>query len=115
MDNKTVDMVFSFIVKEGMQERYDNVIKESMTFAKSEEGTLVYEIFKDENGTYCQHELYADEQACILHCTNTAKQLEEWFQIVELKSLVALGPLSDEFKKQWELKEHYLPYAKVNK
>ncbi len=115
MEDKTLIFIFSFTVKKENQERYEQVIAQQLEITKNEAGTLIYEIFRDENGVYCQHERYVDEAACLKHVQNTAVQLQEWTELTEVKQTIALGPISDTFKEQWGLKEHYLPYAKVNK
>lgn len=61
MEREIIDFVFSFSVKEGQQERYEQIMQEQIAIAKTEEGTLVYDIFKKEDGSYCQHERYASE------------------------------------------------------
>jgi len=115
MEDKKVNMIFSFKVKNGKQERYEKVLTEQLQITKNESGTLSYEIFKNEDGIYFQNELYVNEAACMTHVQNTAVQLQEWMELTEIQQLIALGPLSDEFKTQYQLKEHYLPYTKVNK
>lgn len=115
MKDKTLIFIFSFIVKEENQARYEEVLAKQLEITKKEPGTLIYEIFKDENGVYCQHERYADEAACLKHVQNTSVQLQEWMQLTDVKQTIALGPISNTFKEQFALKEHYLPYAKVNK
>lgn len=115
MNQKTIDFIFSFEVSSENQQRYDEVRQEQFAITKQEEGTLLYEVFKDENGLYCQHERYADEAAALAHVQNTAKQLEEWFQLVNLKQVISLGKLSEEYKQQFQLKEVFEPYARVEK
>jgi len=115
MTQKTIDFIFSFEVKPENQKRYDEVREEQFAITKNESGTLIYEVFRDENGLYCQHERYADEAAAVLHVQNTSKQLQEWFQLVELKQTISLGELSEDYKKQFQLKEVFAPYARVEK
>ncbi len=115
MEDKTLIFIFNFTVKEENQARYKQVLAEQLEITKTEVGTLIYEIFKDEDGVYCQHERYTDEVACLAHVENTGIQLQEWMQLTEVKQTIVLGPVSDTFKEQFALKEHYSPYAKVNK
>ncbi len=115
MEDKTLIFIFSFTVKEENQARYEEVLAEQLAITKNESGTLIYEIFKDENGVYCQHERYADEASCLTHVQNTGVQLQEWMELTKVKQTIALGPVSDTFKEQFALKEHYSHYAKVNK
>lgn len=110
-----VVFIFSFAVPAENQKRYDEVREEQFAISKSEEGTLLYEVFKDDNGVYCQHERYANEEAAWIHIKNTQAQLQEWFGLVELKQVISLGNLSDTYKEQFQLKEVYAPYAHVEK
>jgi quinol monooxygenase YgiN len=115
MKQKTVDFIFSFEVKPENQKRYDEVREEQFAITKNETGTLLYEVFRGENGMYCQHERYVDEAAASVHIQNTAKQLQEWFQLVDLKQVISLGELSEDYKKQFQLKDVFTPYARVEK
>jgi quinol monooxygenase YgiN len=107
--------IFSFKVKPENQKRYDEVRKQQFQITEGEEGTLQYEVFRDENGVYCQFEQYANEQALFTHVQNTSKQLQEWMQLTEPIQTIALGNVSDELKKQFQLKEVYKRYARVQK
>lgn len=110
-----VIFIFSFTVAPENQDRYDEVREQQFEITKNEKGTLLYEVFKGENGVYCQHERYANEEACLIHVKNTEKQLQEWFQLTELKQIITLGQVSESYKKQFKLKEVYEPYARVEK
>lgn len=112
---KEVIFIFSFTVPEENQKRYDEVREEQFAISKSEEGTLLYEVFKSEDGVYYQHERYANEEAAWIHIQNTQNQLQEWFGLVELRQVISLGELSDKYKEQFQLKEVYAPYARVEK
>lgn len=109
--SNVVTFVFSFTVPEDRQARYEEVIAEQLRISATEPGTLDYEIYQSGDGTYCQFERYEDEAACSLHVTNTAPQLQEWTEIVEVKQITAMGPLSADFIKQFNLEQHFLPYA----
>lgn len=114
MESKIIDMIFTFTVKEGKQKRYEEVMAEQIAIAKTETGTLIYDIFRKPDGSYCQHERYASEDACQEHNKNTAPQLAEWFELTDIQQIIALGPLSESFKEQFGV-ENYLPFASANK
>lgn len=107
--------VFSFTVAPEKQERYEEIRKQQFEISKGEEGTLLYEVFRDENGVYCQHERYASEEACMTHVQNTMELLQEWMQLTEMQQSITLGKVSDTFIDQFQLKEVYAPYAHVEK
>lgn len=106
---------FSFTVKPENEAAYQEMLKETFAITKNESGTLMYEIFQDENGVYFQHERYADETAVWTHVQNTAKQLQQWFEYTEMKQLIVLGNVSDKFKEQYQVKEVYAPFKRVDK
>lgn len=103
-----MDFVFSFKVKEGKQDRNDQILAGELEKVKDEPGTLVYEIFRNENSVYCQHECYTDEAACEFHNQQTSELLQEWFEITEMQQIIVLDPLSDGFKKKFGI-GNYLP------
>ncbi|MBY0479458.1 MAG: antibiotic biosynthesis monooxygenase [Chitinophagaceae bacterium] len=112
MKNKTVENYFTFKVKEGKKERYEEILAEQLAITKNEPETLSYKIFKTDDGIYFQNEKYASEEACVTHMKNTEKQLQEWFQITEILHMIMTGPLSKEFREAYNLKS-YLPYAEA--
>lgn len=114
--NKKVDFFFRFTVAAEKQARYEHVVAEQLEISKNEAGTLVYDIFRNSNGSYCQHEQYADEAALLTHTSNTATQLAEWMSLTELQQVIALGPLSDATIAQYQLQDgHYLPFQSVDR
>ncbi len=112
---KELIFIFSFTVLAEKEESYQKILAETLEITKDEEGTLLYEVFKDENGVYCQHERYANEAACLAHVQNTHVQLQQWFELTDVKQTIALGEISDAFKEQFQLKEHYKPFKYVEK
>lgn len=112
---KEVICVFSFTVKPENEEAYQKMLAETFAITKNESGTLLYEVFKDENGIYCQHERYADENAVWTHVQNTSTQLQQWFELTEMEQIITLGTVSDTFKEQFQLKEVYAPFKRVEK
>ncbi len=112
---KAIVFIFSFKVKPENQKRYDEVRKQQFKITEGEEGTLQYEVFKGEDGVYCQLERYASEEALFTHVQNTSKQLQEWMQLTEPVQTITLGNVSDNLIKQFQLKEVYGRYARVKK
>lgn len=112
MENTTVDNYFVFKIKEGKQERYNEIVEQQLAITRNEPDTLIYKIFKTDDGLHFQHEQYTDEAACILHMKNTEKQLTEWSQITEMVQLVITGPISKEFREANNA-ENYKPYKQA--
>jgi quinol monooxygenase YgiN len=113
MANKTVDLIFVFTVKPEDQARYEQTLAQQPAITKNEPYVLGYEIFRRADGSYCQHERYADEAAVRMHVQSTAEQLKVWESITTVTELIALGPLSEEFAQQYPMMKHFLPYAAV--
>ncbi len=111
--DEVVDYFFAFNVKPENLARYEEVRKEQFRITKTEPTTLIYDVFKDENGMYWQHERYANLAAAKLHTTNTAQYLQEWFQLVELKQIIELTDAS-QMDKEYQM-DRYQPYARVEK
>lgn len=107
--------IFSFKVSEANEAAYQEMLAQTLEITKKEEGTLMYEIFKDKNGVYCQHERYANEEALIAHAQNTATQLQQWFALTEVQQIISLGNISDAVIEQYQLKEVYSPFKRVEK
>lgn len=105
--------VFSFKVAPENETAYQKMLAQTFEITKDEPGTLMYEVFKDENDIYCQHERYADEAACMQHVQNTHIQLQQWFELTEMQQIITLGNASDALKEQFQLKEHYVPFKRV--
>ena len=112
---KEVIFIFSFTVPAEKEDAYQKMLAETLDITKGEEGTLLYEVFKDENGVYCQHERYADEAACLTHVQNTGAQLQQWFELTDVKQTIALGDLSDGFKEKFQLQAHYRRFKHVER
>ena len=110
MENKTVDLIFAFVVKD--QARYEQALAQQLAITKNEPHVLGYEVFRRADGSYCQHERYADEAAVRLHMHNTAAPLAIWTEVTEITHMTVLGTLSDEFKQEFGM-DNYLPYAAV--
>jgi len=118
MKNTTIDMVFRFKVKEGKEDRYEKVIKKQLAItATKDPGVLIYNIFKEEPNSYCQHERYENEGAINIHLQNTAKEMAEWYEITEVFQIIVLGDVSEEFLKTIKglNSSVYKPYKKVNR
>ena len=118
MENSKIDFFFKFKIKEGYEERSQEVLKETLKItADKDPGVEIYEVFKDHNNVYCQHERYENEDALKLHCHNTMNQLGEWMQITENIQTVLVGKVSDEFLQNFAAYniEVYLPHASLTR
>lgn len=110
-----ISIIFTYTVADENLARYEEIRKQGLEVSESETGTLMYEIYKDDNGLYCQHERFASEADFIIHAQNTAESTQEWYSLVEMKSVMALGNISDEFKQQFQLQSVFKTEASVKK
>jgi len=100
MENTKIDLIFLFNVKQGQEALYEETVQKQLAITKEKDpGVTGYEIFKKEDGSYCQHEQYESEEAINIHVRNTAKELEVWGRITEITAIYALGNLSDAYLK----------------
>lgn len=114
MESKIVDLIFSFTIKPEDQARYEQTLAQQLAITQNEPGLLSYEVFRQADSTFCQHERYVDEAAIRLHMQNTAEPLNVWSQLTQVTHMTALGPLSDEFKQEFAM-TNYLPYAAITR
>ena len=112
---KEIAFIFSFKVAPENEEAYQKMLAETLKITKNETGTLMYEVFKDENSLYCQYERYADEEAVMQHVQRTHIQLQQWFELTEIQQIITLGNISNTLKEQFDLKEIYVPFKRVDK
>lgn len=112
MDSQIVDLIFTFTVKD--QARYEQALAQQLAITQQEPHVLGYEVFRRADGSYCQHERYANEAAIDLHVQNTAAPLAIWSEVTEITSMLALGPLSEAYKQRYNML-NYLPYQAVTR
>ncbi len=113
--DETLVFVFAFKVKPENEAAYQKMLGETFAITKNEPGTLMYEVYKDENGVYCQYERYTSEAACWTHLQNTAKQTQQWLELTEMQQIITMGQASAKLREQFQLKEVYTPFKKVEK
>jgi quinol monooxygenase YgiN len=97
-NTSTIDMLFSYRIKPGMEARYQDYLEKVVPVTEAQEPyVLEYEIYQAEDGTYFQHERYEDEGALWRHLEVTAEGQESFNAAAELQSFTALGQLSQKF------------------
>jgi quinol monooxygenase YgiN len=95
---KQVDLIFRYRVKDGEQERFEQYLEKVLPVTESQEPyVLEYHIFRQEDGTFLQHERYADEAAIYRHMQVTAEGQADWAAAADLLDLMAVGELSQGF------------------
>jgi quinol monooxygenase YgiN len=68
MTNNPIDVIFRFRVKPGKLELYKQAIDFILPITEAKESyVLEYEIYKNAEGIYTQHERFADEAALHRH------------------------------------------------
>ena len=110
--NKTVDALFNYRVTD--QARFQSYLDKVLPVTQADEPyVLGYEIFEGADGSYYQHELYEDEAAIGKHMTLTASGQEDFAASTEMISVSMLGPVSDEFRKQYGIDTEFKPFKAV--
>jgi quinol monooxygenase YgiN len=110
----TLNLVLTYKVKEGMQEKYESAMKSLIAASQNDPGTLVFNLYKDSSGTYCLLERYASEAAFAKHKQLAASALTDWFAVTEIQKFIALGNLSEELSNKFKA-AGYEVYATLNR
>jgi quinol monooxygenase YgiN len=100
MSDTQIDLVFRFRVRPGKEDLYQRSIDHIVPITETEEPyVLAYDIFRDDNGLYAQHECYVDEEAMFRHLERTAVGQKEWAEATDVIDVLVLGAAGDRF---WE-------------
>jgi len=109
-----VDTIFSFKVKD--EELFKSYLDKVLPVTENEEPyVLLYDIFKDTDGIYYQHERYTDEDAVWKHMEVTASGQKDFAESTEMLSLKILGEVSDKFRETFGIKEKISPFKSIKR
>jgi quinol monooxygenase YgiN len=107
MQKTTLDFIFTFQVKEGKESEFDALTSRQLAVTTEKDpGVLIYNIFKNGDGTYCQFERYKDSAALAAHLANTADLLAQWYGMTEITQMIVLGDIDDAVRKSLESIPH---------
>jgi len=102
-ENKTLELVFTFKVKEGKLEQFEKVLEQLLaTTTERDPGTLIFNVYKNSDGTWCMYERYVDEEAFARHKEIAGQTLTAWFEVTEIQKFFVLGAISDEASKKFK-------------
>src|SRR5262249_13536219 len=102
MTNHQVDLVFRFRVKPGKEDVYQQAIDHILPVTEQHEpDVLAYDIFRDDEGVYAQHEQYVDEDAMFRHLELTAPGQQDWAESTEVLDVLVLGAVTERFWSQF--------------
>lgn len=102
MSSQQVHLIFEFTIKPGNENKYQETLARQLEFTERRDPyVLHYEIYKNDDGSYCQHEHYENEEAIVKHMQTTEEELKVWNDITEITSMYVLGSLSDAFVRQY--------------
>ena len=114
-ENKTLELFFTFKTKEGKQEQFEKIQKQLLAITTERDpGTLIFNVYKNSDGTLCMYERYVDEKAFVQHKEILGETLKAWFEVVEIQKFFVLGAISDEASKTFKA-AGYEVFAPVNK
>ena len=103
----TLDFIFTFRVKEGKEAEFDALTSQQLVVTTEKDpGVLIYNIFRNADGSYCQFERYKDSGALAAHMRNTADLLTRWYGMTEITQMIVLGDIDDTVKPLLENIEH---------
>lgn len=90
--------MFRFRVKPGKLEQFQKSIDHILPIVEEKEPhVLAYNIYKNAEGVYTQHERYVDKDAMWRHMEATAEGQKEWAEATEVEEVNVLGEASDRF------------------
>jgi quinol monooxygenase YgiN len=102
MSNGTIDLFFRFRVKPGKQDQYQKAIDHIVSITEEQEPyVLAYEIYRDDDGVYAQHERYVDEDAMFRHLEVTATGQQDWAESTDVLEVFVLGDATERFWNQF--------------
>jgi quinol monooxygenase YgiN len=94
MKKTTLDFIFTFTVKKGAEAEFDALTTELLAVTKENDpGVMIYNIFKNADGGYCQLERFRDSAAWADHMQNTAGVLAKWTEITQISQMIVLGDI----------------------
>ena len=102
-ESKTLELFFTFKVKEGKQEQLEKILEQLLAVTTERDpGTLIFNIYKNSDGTWCMYERYVDEAAFARHKEIAGDTLAAWYEVVEIQKFYVLGAISDEASKKFK-------------
>ena len=103
VSTERVDLIFTYRVKNGMEERFEDYLAAVPRITEADEPyVLEYELFRRRDGSFLQHERYENETAIWKHLEVTADGQTAWGEATELLSLTVIGELSDRYWEQFD-------------
>jgi quinol monooxygenase YgiN len=96
--DSAITLIFSYRVTD--EKRFRDYLQKVLPVTEADEPYMLeYEIYKNAEGIYIQHEVYADADALSKHFKLTAEGQADWAAATDLINLVALGdPPADWFE-----------------
>src|SRR5262245_41385223 len=92
MTRDRVDLVFTFRVKPDEQDLYERAIDALLPVTERDEPyVLEYEIYRDAEDLYTQHERYVDEDAMFRHLEVTEAAQVDWAEATDVQQVFVLG------------------------
>jgi hypothetical protein len=85
-----ITLIFSYRVSD--EQRFQDYLDKVFPVTEADEPYMLeYEIYKNDDGVYTQHEVYLDGDALTKHFELTAEGQADWAAATEFINLVALG------------------------
>lgn len=108
----TVDALFAYRVTD--EARFAEYTAKVFPLTEADEPyVLGYEIFRGDDGTFYQHERYADEAAIWKHMEVTAACQADFAASTEMISVTMLGDLSDKFRETFGVTTSYTSFRRI--
>lgn len=98
-----VDLIFRYRIKPGQEERFQAYLDKVLSVTEAQEPyVLEYQIFRQADGSYLQHERYESEEAVARHLALTAEGQADFHAAAEIIDVMAVGELKQSFWDQFD-------------
>lgn len=98
-----VDLIFRYNVKPGEEQRFQAYLDKVFPVTEAQEPYVVeYQIFRQADGSYLQHERYESEEAVSRHLALTAEGQADFHASAEIIDVMAIGDLKQSFWTAFE-------------
>ena len=117
-ENKTLELFFTFKTKEGKDEQLEKIMEQLLAVTTERDpGTLIFNVYKNSDGTWCMYERYVDDNAFARHKEIAGDTLKAWYEVVEIQQFFVLGAISDEASKKFKAAgyEVFAPVSKMER
>ena len=111
-NTKQFDTIFRYRIKPGQEERFQSYLDKVLPVTEAQEPyVLEFELFRQEDGSFLQHEPYENEEAVAKHLELTAAGQADFHASVDLLEVRAIGEFTMSFWDEFA-GPHFFRYSR---